>query len=112
MFYYILLLNSTVSTSLVVEFIFIQLIWIVWTWNKGGDEEEYLNLSNRFENFDDLIQFILGQSDQKKSKSLNMWTKGLKENLANFNSEHREAILKIIGKVILYKSCGELSLLL
>ena len=40
-----------------------------------------------------------------------MWTKGLKENLAKFSSEHREAILKIIGKVILYKSCGDLSLL-
>ena len=70
-----------------------------------------MNLSNRFENFDDLIQFILCQSDQKKSKSLNKWTKGLKENLAKFNSEHREAILKIIGKVILCKSCGDLSLL-
>jgi len=69
----------------------------------GDNEEEYLNLSNRFENFDDLIQFILCQSDQKKSKSLNKWTKGLKENLAKFNSEHREAILKIIG--IYYTNC-------
>ena len=100
-----LLLDS--SVSLVVEFrilfLYNYIIWIVWTWNKGADEEEYLNLSNRFENFDDLIQFILCQSN-KKSKSLNAWTKGLKENLAKFNSEHREAILKIIGKFILYKS--------
>jgi len=53
------------------------------------EDDEYLNLYNRFENFE-----ALNERDQAK---INEWTQGLKENLVSFNEERRKAILKIIG---------------
>ena len=63
---------------------------MMWTLQKSDDEDdEYLNLYNRFDNFEDL-----NERDQAK---INEWTQGLKENLVSFNEERRKAILKIIG---------------
>ena len=54
-----------------------------------SEDDEFLNLHNRFENFEEL-------SDQDKIK-VNKWKQDLEENMKSLNEERRKVIIHIIG---------------